>query len=197
MREKAAVFIDGGYLDRILQDLGSARVNLQKFSDKIVGSDLRLRTYYYHCSVYQSNPPTQEERERFQRKERFFNALRRLRSFEVRLGYLVFKGLDQHGTPIFQQKGVDIHLAVDVMRLSLQNKIEIAHLIAGDGDLLPLVESAKDAGVSVHLLYGNGPTSNYSQQLWDACDARTLITPDLLKDCLLPGGPPSGNYSGD
>jgi uncharacterized LabA/DUF88 family protein len=187
MSEKAAVFIDGGYLDKVLQDLGIARVNLQRLSDKIVGRNLRLRSYYYHCSVYQSNPPTLEEKDRFQKKERFFNALRRLTAFEVRLGYLVFKGKDHLGNPIFQQKGVDIHMAVDLMRLSLQNKIDIAYLIAGDGDLLPLVVSAKDAGVFVNLYYGNGPTSNYSQQLWDACDARKLMDHELLKDCLLPG----------
>lgn len=176
MADKAYVFIDGGYLFKVQNDLGIRRLDLSRLSSNIVGGCQRVRTYFYDADPYQSNPPTEEERERLRKKQGFFDHLNRLSNFEVRKGYVRFKGTDRStGNPIFEQKGVDIKLAVDMLRLSLRNDIHLACLIAGDGDFVPVVEVAKDAGVEVHLYYSDGQNSRYSRQLWDCCDQRFLI----------------------
>jgi uncharacterized LabA/DUF88 family protein len=187
MSDKACVFIDGGYLFKVQRDLGLRSLDLLRLSSDIVGNYQRMRTYFYDADPYQSNPPTTDEKERLRKKQGFFDRLNRLDNFEVRKGYLRLKGTDaSSGNKIFEQKGVDVKLAVDLLRLSLRGGIQLACLIAGDGDFVPIVEIAKDAGVEVRLYYGNGANSKYSQQLWDCCDQRTLMDRAFLSKFQLP-----------
>ena len=59
---RTAIFIDGAYLGKTLKKFGEPKVDFQQLSEKMAnGADI-LRTYYYDCSPYQSNPPTSEER---------------------------------------------------------------------------------------------------------------------------------------
>lgn len=196
MADRAAVFIDGGYLNKVVDDYNRPRVDFAHFVKGITSGLSLLRSYYYQCPAYRSDPPTEEENERYRRQERFFSALRRIPDFEVRLGYLAHRGFDAESRPIFEQKGADIWLAVDMIRLSLTNKIEYVCLVGGDGDFCPVVQAVKDAGVSVRLFHGPGPRSRYSAQLWDLCDQRTIITPDMLGRGEMQS-PPRGNRSWD
>ena len=62
----AAVFIDGGYLDKILfHDHQNKRIDYGLLVNEMVAPDSLLRAYYYHCLPYQGNPPTNEERDRY------------------------------------------------------------------------------------------------------------------------------------
>ena len=121
----------------------------------------------------------------FIRVSSFFTALQDLPSFEPRFG----KQRPRAGG--FIQKGVDILLAIDLVRLSSKGQIQKAFLIAGDGDFVPVVKTAKDEGVSVKLYhsgafqtYPDGRTQpKYSNELWSICDEREIITADLIKKC--------------
>ena len=62
--ERAIVFLDGGYLDHIAQD-AKKKFDYLKLAMKVCDKSKFIRAYYYHCLPYQSNPPTQEEKERF------------------------------------------------------------------------------------------------------------------------------------
>jgi uncharacterized LabA/DUF88 family protein len=185
MSEKCAVFIDGGYLDNLLYDVNVFRIDFTKFGQKLAGGAPLLRSYYYHCLPFESDDPTEEERERVEGKRKFFHALRNLPRMEVRLGYVVPRGRDATGRLIVQQKGVDVNLAVDMVRLSCMRNIGYACLVAGDGDYVPLVQVAKDAGVVVHLFHGDGQASRVAERLSEICDERTLLSRDFLQDCLL------------
>ncbi|MFQ6135010.1 MAG: NYN domain-containing protein [Nitrososphaerales archaeon] len=146
--DKSAVFIDGGYLSKVLErEFGKAKVDLLKFSEELAKGTDRLRTYYYNCMPYQSNPPTEEERKRFAAMDRYLYALRKLPRFEVRMGRLAYFGGQ------FFQKRVDIMLAVDLVRMSWGKQIGKAILVTGDSDFVPAVYAAKDAGVVTHLYY--------------------------------------------
>ncbi len=185
LSDRVAVFMDGAYLDWVLRGFGNPRVDRAKLSREITSNDNLLRTYYYDCPPYQSNPPTADESQRFARKQRFFDALKQKSNFEVREGHLLSKGTSQDGNPIFQQKGADILLAVDMLSLGSDSQIQKAYLIAGDGDFVPVVRAVKNKGVVVHLFHGRPPYGNYSQQLWDACDDRTEILQDLIDKSLM------------
>jgi hypothetical protein len=67
---------------------------------------------------YQSNPPTPEEQKRYAGRHRFITRLSLLPRFEVRLGRLVYRGVDETGEPIFQQKRVDCMIGVDMAILA-------------------------------------------------------------------------------
>jgi len=176
---RAAIFIDGAYFDCVLRDeFNSVKVNYAEFSRVIAGNIDLLRTYYYHCLPYQSNPPTPEERERFSKAQKFFEALERLPRFEVRMGKLEFRGIDQSGKPIFEQKRVDLLMGIDLVRLATKQQITHAFLITGDSDLLPAIEIAKSEGVLIHLWHGR--VHRPHSDLWRIADERTEFTQEFI-----------------
>lgn len=106
---RIAIFIDGAYLDYTLRgEFAAARIDYQQFAAWISGGLDLLRTYYYHCLPYKSDPPTIEESQRFSQAQGFYRRLQRLSRFEVREGKLEFRGRDGAGNPIFVQKRADI-----------------------------------------------------------------------------------------
>lgn len=180
MNSRAAVFIDNGYFSKVLKkDHDEARVDFGKFSDNICKGCERFRTYFYDCPPYQSAIPTLDERQRTAEADKFHYSLNRLPRFEVRLGRLQ----KTNSVPQFVQKGVDVLLSVDLVRLSWSNKIDKAILVTGDSDFVPAVAAAKDAGVIVEMQYS--PTQAYSDELFQICDDRFKITKELVKDSLM------------
>ena len=104
---RVAIFIDGAYLDFMLRDeFNGARIDYSLLSRSLSCNLDILRTYYYHCLPYQGSPPTLEESERFAKAESFFNSLRRLPRYEVRLGKIAFRGTSLEGKALFVQKRV-------------------------------------------------------------------------------------------
>ena len=81
---QTAVFIDGGYWSVVLrEEFRLPRIDFAKLIEFMAAGNDLLRTYYYNCMPYQSNPPTQEESERYGRARRFIDALSRLPRFEI------------------------------------------------------------------------------------------------------------------
>lgn len=184
--DRCAIFIDGAYVDKLFQHhLGGARVDYGKFAHHITGGCDLLRTYYYHCLPYQSNPPSPEERQRFSGAEKYMAALSRLPRFQVRLGKLEYRGVKQDGSPIFAQKRVDILLGVDMVELAATHQINRAVLVAGDSDFMPAIEVVKRHGVLTVLWHGTrggaGRQSTCHNDLWDMCDERFEIDANVAK----------------
>lgn len=177
---RVAVFIDGGYLDYVLRDFGLPKIAWDRFAAALTGTDELLRTYYYHCLPYQSPTPTIDEAKRFAKKQAFFHMLGRLDRFEVREGKLAFRGHDKDsGKPIFEQKRVDIKLAVDLVLLATKRQITRAAIVTGDSDFLPAIQAAKNEGVLIHLFHGTGDNQPH-RDLWDTADSRSVITAALI-----------------
>ncbi|MCK4823961.1 NYN domain-containing protein [bacterium] len=191
---RLAIFVDGGYMDKLGEDEFQIRIDMSKFVDKIreiVESKARdqvdiLRTLYYHCLPYQSNPPKPDEKTRFANKRRFFDAIGSLPRFEVRQGRLILKGFDAKGHPIFQQKKVDLLLGLDFALLSGKKQVSHAAVVSGDGDLVPAFKVAKEEGVLVWLFHGPNKSridgsSTFAHELWIAADERCEIDSTFMK----------------
>jgi uncharacterized LabA/DUF88 family protein len=175
--EIAAVFLDGGYIDKILEyNFKKTKINYETFSDILCGSCERFRSYYYYCMPYRDSPSTSEQTRRYSTHQKFINALNRCKRFELRQGKLQ-KFINERGQIDFRQKRVDGMLAVDIARLAWKGKISHAILVAGDSDYTPAVQDAKDADVLVNLVYH---PSSFHDELYDACDERVEITQDLI-----------------
>lgn len=173
---KAAVLIDGGYFAKVLKYLFSEPdIDYEEFSNKICGDAERIRTYYYDCMPYQSSPPTPKERRMYSEKDKFIYKLKKLNRFEIRLGRLQKIGRNE-----FRQKGVDVLLSVDLVRMSWGRQIDRAILVTGDSDFVPAVKAARDAGVVIILYYSRKPPMYVHDELLDNCDERYEITQGLI-----------------
>ena len=174
--EKAAIFIDGGYLNRVLKDyFGEPNIDYVKLCDAIC-NDLelkRLRTYFYHCMpiVREGNKIDEKKHADMQR---FISRLKRLPRFEVKLGRLQLIG--GH----FKQKMVDVLMSLDIVNMCFDRQIQHAVLIAGDSDFIPAIRRAKDYGAIVHLFYHQKSVHN---EILDEIDELHTITEEIISKC--------------
>ena len=123
---------------------------------------------------YKSQTPSRGEIERYNNMQRFVTSLERLDRYAVRLGKLEYRGRDKNGAPIFQQKRVDILLGCDLVLLAAKQRIEKAILVTGDSDFIPAVETAKNEGVEIELVYGKSHHPHNSLTL--IADVRKELT---------------------
>jgi uncharacterized LabA/DUF88 family protein len=178
---RIATFIDGAYFQRVVkEEFASAKIDFAKLAAKLADGREILRTYYYDCLPWQSANPTPDERLRFGKKQQFFSALEKVPRFQVRQGRLEYRGLDQAGRPIFEQKRVDILMGVDLALLAAKHQITDAAILAGDSDFLPAIEAAKSEGVVVHLYHGKTP----HRDLIQVCDERIRFTQATIDSVL-------------
>lgn len=178
--DKAAVFIDGGYVRAVLKKrFNEVPIDFLKFSGELCGNCERFRTYYYNCPPYQSANPTADERWRKSEYDKFIEKLRANPRFEIREGRLQKTRDPEHP---FVQKGVDVLLSIDLTQVSASKVIDRAILVSMDSDFVPAVKRAKENMVIVTLAYFEPPTS---RDLFQACDERVEITPEMIDRCTL------------
>lgn len=168
--------MDGGYFDHVLRSYGNLRVDYESFSDHLCDPDERFRTYWYNCPPWQSDPPTEDEKEQFGSYQSFKDALKYLNRFKVREGRLQKIGGE------FKQKGVDIRLAVDAVKLASTGKIDRAILVTGDSDFVPVVEGIDGTGVTTTLAFD--PSNPIHNSLLSSVDERIEIDEDMLTNHL-------------
>jgi len=175
--EEAVIFIDGGYLNRILKNyFKTINIDYLKFCEVICGElkVVRLRTYYYHCLplVRQGN---KEDERRYSRTKLFFTNLnRKLPRFEVKLGKLQFIGEK------FKQKMTDVLMSLDIVKKSIGSKIKHIVLVAGDANFVPAVRTAKEYDSIAHLFYHPSSVHN---ELLDEIDELHVLDEDLINRC--------------
>ncbi len=179
---KTVLFIDAGYLAKISKSFGQPKIDFLTLSEVLCNDDDdRLRTYYYYCMPFQGSPPSIEESNRYKNAEKFVKSLTKLSKFEVRLGR--FQKIQTESSIEYIQKGIDVMLAVDLVKMSWSKQIDRAIILAADSDFVYAVQTAKDAGVLTQLCYSDIHPVNDS--MLDVFDERMMITDDLLKQCLL------------
>ncbi len=76
-----------------------------------------------------------------------------------------------------RSKAVDVALASDVLMLGATRQYEVAAIVAGDGDYVPLIDSVKRLGLHVGVAFIAADTS---PELRIAADEYTDLTEDLL-----------------
>ncbi len=184
MSDKAVVLIDGGYLSRLNKDVfcdGNGkpfRVDYGKIGQILAGrhSCELFRTYYYNCPPYLSHLPTEEEKTKQKKFDQFVFNLKKLDRFIVRLGKLK-KYYNREGHPDFEQKGVDVILAIDALKIALKGKINKIILIAGDSDFVPVISAIKEESIEVALYYHESSVHRF---LLETCDIKNPITKELM-----------------
>lgn len=199
--ERALLLIDGGYLDFLQRTYGSPRIDYGKMADEIcarMGFRL-LRCVYCNCLPYLSSAPTPEEQEAYRKKAGFFERLQKLPRFEVKMGRLAFRGMDEGtGKPVLEQKQVDVILTAEMVYAAARRNVDGILLLTGDGDFVPALELVKREGITMGLIHGarSGPQVTVHESLWLAADLRFEIDRSFLEPLLRHDGrPPSSSLS--
>ncbi|MEM6683780.1 MAG: NYN domain-containing protein [Pseudomonadota bacterium] len=193
---KCAILIDGGHLRHIVKKAGFEPTPdfIEAFSAELLNDgEQPLRVYYYDCRPYngrQIKPISGDEIE-YSLHSGWMDELARRDLFQLRLGHLKFRGwvfrddgdgegdlTDDHFVPSFEQKGVDLMMALDVASLVENTAIERIIVVTGDTELTPILDFARTRGISVCM--ANPP----GWQLHDSLQAGS----DLCRDVDWPGG---------
>jgi len=91
---------------------------------------------------------------------------------------LMHAGIEPKYLPMSQsqgEKGIDVAMAVDTLQVGLDGKIDIAALVTGDGDFVPLVRALMKHGIRVLSVYfeyddGDGDRAFINDRLAAACN---------------------------
>ena len=109
---------------------------------------------------------------------KFIHAITRsVQRFQFRQGKL-----RKTGTREFEQKRIDVLLAIDMVRLCSKKHIDVVMLITGDSDLVPAVEASKEEGAIVQLYYRK---RSVADELLNVCDERYEIDQALIDRMLV------------
>jgi len=69
---------------------------------------------------------------------------------------LIHAGIEPKYVPMSQsqgEKGVDVAMAVDALQVGLEGHIDVAIMVTGDGDFVPLVRALMKWGIRVAVVY--------------------------------------------
>ncbi|PIW68765.1 MAG: NYN domain-containing protein [Candidatus Omnitrophica bacterium CG12_big_fil_rev_8_21_14_0_65_42_8] len=198
-KERVAIFIDGSNFYHGLKTcIGNTKVDFSKFSQLLCGSRELVRAYYYNAPVNQQAFP-----DIYKDQQKFFGSLKTVPYFVLKLGRLEKRTvkvdkenliktfgddvakliLEKWGEVIttYVEKGVDIDLAADMLRLAYNNAYDTAIIVTGDGDFVSAVNGVKDMGKHVE-------NANFSDgkgyHIRTACDKFISLDKDFLKPCL-------------
>ena len=184
--ERVTVFIDGSNLYfGLLKKVGHARINLGAFCDLLCGQNRRLvHTYYYIVPVRQSTHPDEYAAQR-----RFFQALDQIPHFTRCLGRLVDRERNEkcpqcgheYGVSFRIEKGVDVHLATDMLVYAFDDQYDTAILVSQDGDYVPAVKEV----LRLRKRVENADFAyRLPSHLSKSCSASVPLTAALLQPCL-------------
>jgi len=170
--DRVMVFIDGSnFYHHLKSSFGRTDLDYYCLSQKLAGSRTLVRTYYYNCPIVR----TVATEELCKRQQKFFDRLHNTPYLELVLGRLQKKS---NGT--YQEKGVDVKLALHMLHKAYRNQYDVAILSSGDADLVEVVQAVKDTGKHVELAYF---PNQKCYHLKNAADRLILLTPDFIKDC--------------
>lgn len=152
--ERVAIFIDGSNLYKgLVTTLGpDYRLNFVQFIQALTGGRKLLRAYYYNAPLPSEDPASKAH-------QGFLNYLKRVPYVAVRLGRLERRGEG------FVEKGVDIQIAVDMLKLAYNDAYDVAVLVSGDGDFADVVKVIQDQGKQVeNTTFSSLASQRLSQQ---------------------------------
>lgn len=150
MANKAFIFIDGSNfyfkLKEMSQKLGKKysllNFNFRKFCEWLVGENELLEIRYYLGAVKRENNNEKSEI-MYANQQKLIGKLQQ-QKINITLGQLI-----KHPDKTYHEKGVDVRLAVEMIRFARENKYGTAYLISSDTDLVPAVEEVRAFGKEV------------------------------------------------
>lgn len=140
MNQKCLILIDGSNFYFKLKDLklhNLLNFDFGKFSKYLVRSGKVVGAKYYVGRVRQDG--TSKSDKMLAGQQKLFSNLKR-HNYQYILGYLLRTDGKYH------EKGVDVHIAVDMLVAAYENLADRIILVSSDTDLEPAIQKAKQKG---------------------------------------------------
>ena len=100
----------------------------------------------YYIGAVKQEAESEKAQRLYANQQRLFRHLQK-QGIEVILGHLI-----RHPDRTFHEKGVDVRLAVEMIRLAREDRYDEAYLISSDTDLVPAVEEVQSFGKRVQYV---------------------------------------------
>ncbi len=173
MSQKCLILIDGSNFYFKLKDLQLHNLldfNFKEFSKFLAQKNEVVGANYYVGRVKQDGTPHSDKMLASQQK--LFVRLKH-HNYQYVLGYLLKSDGKYH------EKGVDVHIAVDMVVAAYENKADRIIIVSSDTDLEPAIEKAKQKGKIIEYV---GFSHKPSIAMVRFCsESRMLTKEELLK----------------
>ena len=170
---KAFVFIDGSNFYFRLKELISSfdrqlsllDFNFRQFAEWLVAPNELIEIHYYVGAVKRQNNNEKSEK-MYADQQRLLARLQQQNIF-LTLGQLI-----RHPDKTYHEKGVDVRLAVEMIRFARENKYDQAYLVSSDTDLVAAVEEVQSLGKTIQYV---GTAKGQSFGLSKTCNDVRLL----------------------
>lgn len=125
----------------------------------------------YYVGEIRKYPGNKKSQILYANQQSLFSNLRK-QGIEVKLGYLLMSNKK------FHEKGVDVQIAVDIVRGAIKNEYDIFYIISSDTDLLPAIHTAKDERKKIVYI---GFENFVSRALLKNCSSYKILKKEDLK----------------
>ncbi|MDP2669206.1 MAG: NYN domain-containing protein [bacterium] len=176
-KNRAIVFIDGNNFYYKLKDFTAEKTEVLKlldfdyqgFAKNLVKNNNLAEIRYYVGAIRRQNGTNKAKSEKL-----YANQQKLLRKLQQQNIPVVLGNLIQHPDKSFHEKGVDVRIAVEMIRFAREDRYDIAYLLSSDTDLVPAMEEVRSfnkqvcyIGVSRGQSFGLTKVSNNTILLRD------------------------------
>lgn len=137
---------------------------------KLIAKNTSVEVIYYVGEIKQY-PGQNKSQVLYANQQKLFTVLRH-QEIQIKLGYLLMSDGK------FHEKGVDVQIAVDMVRGAIKHEYDLCYLISSDTDLLPAIQTAKEEKRSVIYV---GFEDFMSRALIKNCSSYQTLTKEQIR----------------
>lgn len=168
------VFVDGGnWYFKLKELLALVRkkpridFDVRGLAKHLVGSN-QLKGIHYYIGKIKRKRGDKKSEELYAKQQKLIGFLQQ-QKIQIGFGHLISYPDESH-----HEKGVDVLMAVEMIRFAVDGKYDIAYLLSSDNDLVPAVKEVQRLGKKV-VYVGSSVKKGQSFGLTSLCDKTILL----------------------
>ncbi|MBI5620743.1 NYN domain-containing protein [Candidatus Gottesmanbacteria bacterium] len=176
--KRSIVIIDGSNFYHKLKELTFKHTSSFDYSlfTKTIAKKTTIIARYYCIGKIKADQHDAKARRMMADQQSLVTTLQK-QKFIIQFGYLLKTG------DSFHEKGVDVQMAVDLLKGAYRNEYDEAYLVSSDSDLIPAINEVQLCKKSVwYIGFGHKP----SYALIRMCQRHKLLTKNDLSPCIHP-----------
>lgn len=171
---KVLIQIDGSNfyhkVKKITPTLHLTDFDYKTFIHSLIDSKNKLMVVYYVGEI-KNIRNSKKNQHLYTNQQNLFKTLRN-QKISIKLGYLLLSN------GVYHEKGVDVQIAVDMVRGAIKNEYDTCFLISSDTDLLPAIHTAKEENKKIIYV---GFENFVSRALAKNCSSHIILKKQELK----------------